>query len=70
MKNLSAEAISKVSKESDKKKLKKKFEDILATTTTTDKEFSDQVNTYDILLKSQYKLTKVVRIERTECYCY
>ena len=37
MKNLSAEAIFKVGKESDKKKLKKRFDDILETRTTTHK---------------------------------
>jgi hypothetical protein len=69
MKKLSAEAISKARKESDKKKLKKKFDDILATrTTTATKGFNDGelTKTYDTLLKGQYKLTKVVRIERAE----
>jgi NTE family protein len=69
MKKLSAEAISKARKESDKKKLKKKFDDILATrTTTATKGFNDGelTKTYDALLKGQYKLTKVVRIERAE----
>jgi hypothetical protein len=41
MKNLSEEAISKVTKESDKDQLYKKFEDILATTTTISQEFKD-----------------------------
>jgi NTE family protein len=69
MKKLSTEAISKARKESDKKKLKKKFDDILATrTTTASKGFNDgeSSSTYDALLKGQYKLTKVVRIERAE----
>ena len=68
MKNLSAEAIFKVGKESDKKKLKKRFDDILETRTTTASKDSiyQQSSTYDTLLKGQYKLTKVVRIERTE----
>ena len=69
MKKLSREAVSKVSKESDKKKLKKKFDNILATrTTTASKGFNDGElrSRYDDLLKGQYKLTKVVRIERTE----
>jgi hypothetical protein len=69
MKKLSREAISKVRKESDKKKMKKKFDNILATrTTTASKDFNDGElsSRYDDLLKGQYKLTKVVRIERTE----
>jgi NTE family protein len=69
MKKLSAEAISKVRKDSDKKKLKKKFDDILAKRTTpASKGFNDgkPSSTYDAFLKGQYKLTKVVRIERAE----
>ena len=69
MKKLSAAAISNVRKQSDKKKLKKKFDDILAIRTTiASKGFNDGelISTYSALLKGQYKLTKVVRIERTE----
>jgi NTE family protein len=68
MKKLSREAISKVRKESDKKRLKKIFDDILKTrTATASKGFNGKSSTtYGTLLKGQYKLTKVVRIERTE----
>ncbi len=57
MKDLSTESISKVSKESDKRKLKGKFDNIIATTSTS-KDFKGQRCTYDVL-------AKVVRIERT-----
>jgi NTE family protein len=69
MKKLSREAISKVRKESDKKELKKMFDDIIATSTTTASKGFDNgksSSTYGTLLRGQYKLTKVVRIERTE----
>jgi NTE family protein len=69
MKKLSSEAISKVRKGSDKKELKKIFDDILATkTTAASRRFNNGASssTYGILLRGQYKLTKVVRIERTE----
>jgi NTE family protein len=69
MKKLSREAISKVTKESDKKELKKIFDDILATRTTAASKGlhnSESSSTYGTLLRGQYKLTKVVRIERTE----
>jgi len=65
MKDLSEVAISKLSKESDKKILNKKFEKILARP-ASNKDFKHQYDTYDDLLKIHYKLTKVVRIERTE----
>jgi NTE family protein len=64
MKKLSEEAISKVTKESDKDELNKKFEEILATTTIS-KEFKGEPKRYEDLLKGRYKLSKVVRIERT-----
>jgi NTE family protein len=70
LRKLSCEAISKVSKESDKKKMREKFDNILAirTTTTASKSFNDgePSSKYDNLLNGQYKLSKVVRIERTE----
>ena len=74
MKSLSAEAISKIREESDKKELEKKFDDILKTRTTTttasSKGFNDNggklSSTYDDLLNGQYRITKVVRIERDE----
>jgi NTE family protein len=73
MKNLSAEAISKVTEGSDKKELQKKFDDILGKITTTacnkgfnDNSSSEQNSTYDDLLNGQYRITKVVRIERGE----
>ena len=69
MKKLSHEAISNVRKESDKKRLKKIFDDILkARTSTASKGFDNgkSSSTYGTLLRGQYKLTKVVRIERTE----
>jgi NTE family protein len=69
MKNLSAEVIPKVKKESDRKKLKKKFEDILTTRTampTRGLKDGERSNMYSALLNGQYNLIKVVRIERTE----
>ena len=74
MKNLSAEAISKVRQESDKKKLEKEFDATLAvrttTTTAANKGFNDNIenptSTYDDLLKNQFRITKVVRIEKGE----
>lgn len=69
MKKISAEAISRVRKESEKKRLKKKFNDILATRTTIgSKGFNhdEQSSTFSSLLKGQYNLTKVVRIERAD----
>jgi NTE family protein len=65
MKDLSEAAISKLSRESDKKELKKRFEKILARP-TSGKDLKRHHGTYDVLLKNQYKLTKVVRIERTK----
>ncbi|HET7390006.1 MAG TPA: hypothetical protein VFJ51_04215, partial [Nitrososphaeraceae archaeon] len=49
------------------KKTKKRFDDIGTRTTTASKDSNyQQSSTYDTLLKAQYKITKVVRIERTE----
>ena len=66
MKDLSEEAISRLDKESDKKELKKRFEKILATP-TSGKDPKRHHDTYRNLLRlrNQYKLTKVIRIERT-----
>jgi NTE family protein len=66
MKNLSAEAISQLIKESDKEKLKERFENILAKTASSRDSRGKPVTYDDMLLKRQYKLTKVVRIERPE----
>jgi NTE family protein len=65
LKDLSEDAISRLDKESDKKELKKRFEKIL-TTPTSGKDLISHHGTYDALLhlRNQYKLTKVVRIER------
>lgn len=73
MKNLSADAISKVRDESHKKELREKSDDILTkritkTATASSKRLNDNddelISTYDDLLKGQYRITKVVRIER------
>jgi hypothetical protein len=65
LKDLSEDAISRLDKESDKKELKKRFEKIL-TIPTSGKDLISHHGTYDALLhlRNQYKLTKVVRIER------
>jgi NTE family protein len=66
LKDLSEDAISRLDRESDKKELKKRFEKILATP-TSGKRLKRHHDTYNALLhfRNQYKLTKVVRIERT-----
>jgi NTE family protein len=64
MKNLSTEAISKLSEGLDKDELNKKLEKILATPITPSRIFEGQQGTYDDLLKRYYRLTKVFRIER------
>jgi NTE family protein len=73
MKKLSREAISKVRKESDKKELREKFDEILRkritkTTAVSGKGLNNNnddapKSKYDDLLKGQYRL-KVARIER------
>jgi NTE family protein len=65
LKDLSEDAISRLDRESDKKELKKRFEKILAIP-TSGKDLKRHHDTYNALLhfRNQYKLTKVVRIER------
>jgi NTE family protein len=68
LKNLSTEAVSKLSEGSDKEELKKELEEILTTpiTSSRDPKSKSKQGTYDDLPKRYYKLTKVVRIERTK----
>ena len=66
LKDLSEDAISILDRESDKKnELKKRFEEILATS-SSGKNPNLHPDTYDALLnfRNHYKLAKVVRIER------
>jgi NTE family protein len=67
LKRLSEDAISRLERESDKEELKKRFEEIL-TTPTSRKDLKRHHDTYNALLhfRNQYKLTKVVRIERAK----
>ena len=66
LKNVSTEAISKLREGSDKEELKKELEEILTTPITSSRDPKSQQGTYDDLGKRYYKLTKVVRIERTK----
>jgi NTE family protein len=63
MKNLSAEAISNVSKEPEKISLKEKYNKILATVCSSE-DPSNKLR-YENLLRDRFKLIKVLRIERT-----
>ena len=65
LKDLSEEAISKLDEGANKEELKKRFGKILSTP-TSGKDLERHHGTYDALLhlRNQYKLTKVVRIER------
>jgi hypothetical protein len=65
MKNLAKVAISKVGNETDKADLQKKFEEIL-TTTSTSKDQRGLHEKYKDLIKGQFELTKVMRIEYTD----
>lgn len=66
LKSLSTEAISKLREGSDREELKKELEEILTTPITSSRDSKSQQGTYDDLAKRYYKLTKVVRIERTK----
>jgi hypothetical protein len=66
LKSLSKEDISKLREGSDKEELNKELEKILTIPTTQSKNSKSQQRTYNDLSKRNYKLTKVVRIERTE----
>lgn len=61
MKNLSAEAISKVSKESEKISLKEKYNKILANVCSSE-DTSSKLR-YENLLRDRFKLIKVLRID-------
>jgi NTE family protein len=65
MKKLAKDAISKVDNETDRADLQKKFEAIL-TTTSTSKDERDLHGKYKDLVKGQFELTKVMRIEHTD----
>jgi NTE family protein len=64
MKDLSAEAISKINDENYKAELNKKFEAI-STKNTISKDKKGGTKKYDDLLKSRFCLINVIRIERT-----
>lgn len=64
MKDLSAEAISKINDENYKVELNKKFEAI-STKTTISKDRKGRTKKYDDLLKSRFHLINIIRIERT-----
>jgi predicted acylesterase/phospholipase RssA len=66
LKSLSIEAISKLREGSDKEELKKELEEILTTPITSSRHSKSQQGTYNDLPRRYYKLTKVVRIERTK----
>jgi hypothetical protein len=63
MKDLADEAIRKVNDENNKEELKKKLESILETNITS-KDRKD-ATTYEDLMRGGFKLTKLIRIERT-----
>jgi predicted acylesterase/phospholipase RssA len=63
MKDLADEAILKVNDENNKEELKKKLESILKTK-ITNKDTKD-ATTYEDLMRGGFKLTKLIRIERT-----
>ncbi len=65
LKRLSTDAISKFTEGQDKEDLNKELEDILTTPITSGRDSKSQQGTYDDLVKRYYKLTKVIRIERT-----
>ena len=64
MKNLSTEVISKVSKESEKISLLKKYDDILATVCNSGDPWNKL--RYEDLLRDRFKLIRVLRIERID----
>ena len=64
LKNLAEEAIYNSDNNSKKKELGEKLKDILATKTIS-KDGKDDVRDYQNLINAGFKLTKVVRIERT-----
>jgi NTE family protein len=68
LKSLSTEAVSKLSEGSDKERLKKELKEIstIPITSSRDSKSESKQGTYDDLPKRYYKLTKVVRIERTK----
>jgi NTE family protein len=66
LKHLSTEAISKLSEGLDKEGLKKELEKILTTPITSSRDLQSNQGTYDDLPKRLFKLTKVVRFERTK----
>ena len=68
LKSLSTEAISKVGEGSDKERLKKELEEILTIpiTWSRDSKSKSKQGTHNDLSKRYYKLTKVVRLERTK----
>jgi predicted acylesterase/phospholipase RssA len=66
LKSLSTEAISKLGEGSAKEELNKELEKILSIPITLSGNSNSQLGTYNDLPKRYYKLTKVVRIERTK----
>ena len=64
LKKLVKDAISKVNEEADRADLQKRFEAILATTTTSKDQRGLQAE-YKDLIKCQFELTRVMRIEHT-----
>jgi NTE family protein len=66
LKRLSTDAISKLSEGQDKEHLNKELEEILSTPITMSRDSNSQQGTYNDLPKRLFKLTKVVRIERTK----
>jgi predicted acylesterase/phospholipase RssA len=65
IKNLSEKAISKVGNNTEKEQLKEKFDDIMKTFAIS-KDFKGNQRRYTDLLKGQFKLIKVQRIENTD----
>jgi NTE family protein len=63
MKDLADEAIRKVNDENNKEELKKKLESILETNITS--KGRKDATTYEDLMRGGFKLTKLIRIERT-----
>jgi hypothetical protein len=64
MKDLLEDAICKVNDENDKGVLERKLNDILVTN-TSNKDRKCRARNYEDLLRGQFKLNKVTRIERT-----
>jgi NTE family protein len=66
LKSLSTDAISKLTEGQDKEGLNKELEEILSTPITMGRDSNSQQETYNDLPKRFFKLTKLVRIERTK----